>query len=69
MNERSTTRGLMFLKSKGKVKLKDTKRIERKLLIRTFNHFPKYYDNLIMDKSKHLILTKIFGNKMNVLKR
>ena len=59
----------MFLKSKGKVKLKDTKRIERKLLIRTFNDFPKYYDNLIMDKSAHLILTKIFGNKMNVLKR
>ena len=61
MNEKSTTRALMFLK------LKDTKRIERKLLIRTFNHFPKYYDNLIMDKRGRLILTKIFENKMNVL--
>ena len=47
MNKRSTTRGLMFLKSKGKVKPKDTKRIERKLLIRTFKHFPKSLLNYV----------------------
>ena len=29
--------------------------------------FPKYYDNLIMDKRGCFIFKKIFGNKMNVL--